>query len=48
MSDCLHSSPFVGSGISTGLLGVAYFANIHHIAYFVVFQILGGIMQVFT
>ena len=35
-----------GSGVSAGLLGVAYFADIHHFSYFVVFQIMGGIMQV--
>eukprot|EP00731_Ephydatia_muelleri_P030042 Em0021g565a len=27
------------------MLGIAYFANIHHLAYFIVVQIFGGIMQ---
>ena len=29
------------------LLGVAYYANIHHIGYFIGVQIYGGIMQVY-
>jgi sugar phosphate permease len=35
----------LGSAISVMLLGVAYYANIHHIGYFIGVQILGGIMQ---
>lgn len=42
------SSSLTGSGIAVSLLGVAYFANIQHIAYFIVVQILSGIMQVLT
>ena len=37
---------FTGSGIAVSLLGVAYFANIQHLAYFIVVQILSGMMQV--
>lgn len=37
-----------GSAISTMLLGVAYYANIHHISYFIGIQVFGGIMQVYT
>ena len=40
------SSFLTGSGIAVSLLGVAYFANIQHLAYFIVVQILSGIMQV--
>lgn len=36
----------IGSGIATGLLGVAYYAHIHHLYYFIIVQILGGMMQV--
>ena len=35
----------LGSVASTLLLGVAYYANIHSIAYFIGVQIFGGIMQ---
>ena len=35
-----------GSAVTVALLGVAYFARIHHLAYFIVVQILGGVMQV--
>ena len=35
-----------GSVINLSMLGIAYFANIHHLAYFIVVQIFGGIMQV--
>ncbi len=35
-----------GSAISVALLGVAYFANIHALWYFIVVQVFGGIMQV--
>ncbi|XP_064394360.1 glucose-6-phosphate exchanger SLC37A2-like isoform X2 [Halichondria panicea] len=34
-----------GSAISVALLGVAYFANIHALWYFIVVQVFGGIMQ---
>lgn len=37
---------FAGSVINLCLLGVAYFGSIHHIAYFIMIQIFGGIMQV--
>lgn len=37
-----------GSAISVLLLGVAYYANIHHIGYFIAVQVFGGIMQVHT
>lgn len=36
----------VGSGVFVGLLGVAYFAEIHHIAYFIVVQIGVGVFEV--
>ena len=35
-----------GSGIFVGLLGVAYYAEIHHIAYFIVIQIFVGVFEV--
>ena len=35
-----------GSGVFVGLLGVAYYAGVHHIAYFVVVQIFVGVFQV--
>ena len=35
-----------GSGIAVGLLGVIYYAEIHHIAYFIVIQILVGMFEV--
>ena len=37
---------YTGSGIFVGLLGVAYFSEIHHIAYFIVIQIFVGIFEV--
>ena len=42
----LFFSSLAGSSIAVSLLGVAYFAKIQHIAYFIVVQILSGIMQV--
>ena len=41
----LHSH-FPGSGIFVCLLGVAYFANIHKLYYFIIVQIFGGALQV--
>ena len=38
----------LGSGIGTGLLGVAYFAKIHHLYYFILVQLLNGMLQVHT
>ena len=43
--------PFVclfelGSGMTVCLLGMAYFADIHHLAFFVIIQIFGGALQV--
>ena len=35
-----------GSGVFVGLLGVAYYAEIHHIAYFIVVQIFVGVFEV--
>eukprot|EP00731_Ephydatia_muelleri_P030045 Em0021g568a len=35
----------LGSVANLCLLGVAYFGDIHHIAYFIVIQIFGGMMQ---
>lgn len=35
-----------GGGVFIGLLGVAYYAEIHHIAYFVVVQIFVGVFEV--
>ena len=37
---------YVGSGIFVGLLGVAYFANIHNLAYYVIVQIFVGVFEV--
>ena len=37
---------YSGSGVFVGLLGVAYYAQIHHIAYFVVVQIFVGVFEV--
>ena len=37
---------YIGSGLSVCLLGVAYFANIHKLYYFIIIQIFGGMMQV--
>lgn len=39
-------SSTLGSGVFVGLLGVTYFAQIHHIAYFIVVQIFVGVFQV--
>ena len=36
----------IGSGVFVGLLGVAYYAEIHHLAYFIVVQIFVGIFEV--
>ena len=36
----------VGSGVFVGLLGVAYYAEVHHIAYFIVVQIFVGVFEV--
>eukprot|EP00731_Ephydatia_muelleri_P011841 Em0006g735a len=35
----------IGSAMATILMGVAYFANIHHVSYFIMVQIMGGLMQ---
>ncbi|KAL5500165.1 hypothetical protein EMCRGX_G011675 [Ephydatia muelleri] len=35
----------LGCALSSILMGVAYFANIHHVSYFIVVQIMGGLMQ---
>ena len=35
-----------GSGVFVGLLGVAYYTEIHHIAYFIVVQIFVGVFEV--
>ena len=35
-----------GNGVLVGMLGVAYFANIHSLAYFVIFQLLAGMLSV--
>ena len=35
-----------GSGLAALLLGLGYFFQAHHIAYFIVFQIFAGFMQV--
>ena len=37
---------FVGSGVFVSLLGVAYYANVHHLAYFIFVQIFVGIFEV--
>ena len=42
----LFFSSLTGCGTAVSLLGVAYFANIQHLAYFIVAQILSGMMQV--
>ena len=36
----------VGSAVSTGMLGVAYFARIYHLYYFIIWMALSGMMQV--
>ena len=40
----LHA--FTGCGVFVGLLGVAYYAKIHTIAYFIVVQVFVGIVEV--
>uniref|UniRef100_A0A1X7TVC1 Major facilitator superfamily (MFS) profile domain-containing protein n=1 Tax=Amphimedon queenslandica TaxID=400682 RepID=A0A1X7TVC1_AMPQE len=35
----------IGSGIFVSLLGVAYYANVHHLAYFIFVQIFVGIFE---
>ena len=40
------SLPTVGSGIFVGLLGMAQFAKIHTIVYFIIVQIAVGIFEV--
>ena len=45
LSSMLHI-PTVGSGIFVGLLGMAQFAKIHMIVYFVIVQIAVGIFEV--
>ena len=42
----LNTLSHPGSGVFVGLLGVAYFAEIHHIAYFIVVQIFVGVFEV--
>ena len=42
----LYLSCSTGNGILVGMLGVAYFANIHSLAYFVIFQLLAGMLSV--
>ena len=37
---------FLGCGVGTGLLGVAYFARIHHFSYFIGIQLFNGAVQV--
>ena len=37
---------FTGCGVFVGLLGVAYYANIHTIAYFIVVQVFVGVFEV--
>ena len=36
----------VGSGVFVGLLGVAYYAKIHNITYFILVQIGVGVFEV--
>ena len=36
----------LGSVVNLLLLGIAYYAEIHHIAYFIIVQIFGGVTQV--
>lgn len=36
----------LGAGLNVVLMGVAYFADIHHLGYFLGVQVFGGIMQV--
>ena len=45
----LYTPPYIyytGSGFSAILMGLAYFANIHSLSYFIIMQIIGGLMQV--
>ena len=42
----IHLLSQSGSGVFVGLLGVAYYAEIHHIAYFIVVQIFVGVFEV--
>ena len=37
---------FVGCGVFVGLLGVAYYAQVHHLVYFIMIQIFVGIFEV--
>ena len=37
---------FAGSAVTVGLMGVAYFANIHYLWYFIIVQLFGGLTQV--
>ena len=39
---------YSGSAITVGLMGVAFFANIHHLWYFIIVQLFGGLFQVST
>ena len=39
-------SIILGSGIFVGLLGVAYFGDIHSIEYFLIIQIFVGVFEV--
>ena len=41
-----HVHVLVGSGITVGLVGVGYFAKIHHLYYFIIVQVFGGVLQV--
>ncbi len=36
----------IGSGLNVVLIGLAYFFQIHYLAYFLVVQVFGGVMQV--
>ena len=36
----------IGSGVFVGLLGVAYYGNIHNITYFILVQIVVGVFEV--
>ena len=36
----------LGGVLNLFLLGIAYYAEIHHIAYFIIVQIIGGVTQV--
>lgn len=48
LSSVFTSFVFAGSGIAAMFLGAGYFLNVHHLAYFIVFQIFAGFMQVHT